>query len=65
MTDKTRVRSSPAPRAALAPRWRSGSREMVFAVVINYSGDVKSADALAAKIESGGGRALAAQGRCW
>ena len=30
-----------------------------FAVVINYSGDVKSAEALAGKIEAGGGRALA------
>jgi 3-oxoacyl-[acyl-carrier protein] reductase len=30
-----------------------------LAVVINYSGDVKSAEALAAKIEAGGGRALA------
>lgn len=30
-----------------------------FAVVVNYSGDVKSADALAGKIEAGGGRALA------
>ena len=30
-----------------------------FTVVINYSGDVKSAEALAGKIEAGGGRALA------
>ena len=30
-----------------------------FAVVINYSGDVKSAEALVGKIEAGGGRALA------
>ena len=32
-----------------------------FAVVINYSGDVKSAEALARKIEAKGGRALAAR----
>ena len=30
-----------------------------FTVVVNYSGDVKSAEALAARIEHGGGRALA------
>jgi 3-oxoacyl-[acyl-carrier protein] reductase len=30
-----------------------------FTVVVNYSGDARPADALAAKIESGGGRALA------
>ena len=30
-----------------------------FTVVINYSGDVKSAEALAGRIEAGGGRALA------
>ena len=30
-----------------------------FAVVINYSGDVKSAEALVGKIEGGGGRAMA------
>jgi 3-oxoacyl-[acyl-carrier protein] reductase len=30
-----------------------------LAVVINYSGDVKSAEALAGRIEAGGGRALA------
>jgi 3-oxoacyl-[acyl-carrier protein] reductase len=32
-----------------------------FAVVINYSGDTKSAEALAAKIEGSGGRALVAK----
>src|SRR3984885_9226776 len=32
-----------------------------FAVVINYSGDVKSAEALARKIEAKGGRALTAK----
>ena len=30
-----------------------------FTVIVNYSGDARPADALAAKIESGGGRALA------
>jgi 3-oxoacyl-[acyl-carrier protein] reductase len=30
-----------------------------FTVVVNYSGDVKSAEALAGKIQAGGGRALA------
>src|SRR5260370_21402619 len=32
-----------------------------FAVVINYSGDAKSAEALARKIEGNGGRALTAK----
>ena len=32
-----------------------------FTVVINYSGDAKSAEALAQKIEAGGGRALSAK----
>jgi 3-oxoacyl-[acyl-carrier protein] reductase len=41
--------------AAVAERLASDG----FTVVINYSGDVKSAEALAARIESGGGRALA------
>src|SRR5439155_22359757 len=30
-----------------------------FTVAVNYSGDVKSTDAVVAKIEGGGGRALA------
>ena len=35
-----------------------------FTVVINYSGDAESAEALATQDRSQGGRALTAQGRC-
>jgi 3-oxoacyl-[acyl-carrier protein] reductase len=60
MTDKTATiaivtGASRGIGAAVAERLASDG----LAVVINYSGDVKSAEALAGKIESAGGRALA------
>jgi 3-oxoacyl-[acyl-carrier protein] reductase len=62
MTDKTSktaivTGASRGIGAAIAERLAGDG----FAVVINYSGDVKSAEALARKIEAKGGRALAAR----
>jgi 3-oxoacyl-[acyl-carrier protein] reductase len=62
MTDKTSktaivTGASRGIGAAIAERLAGDG----FAVVINYSGDVKSAEALARKIEAKGGRALTAR----
>jgi 3-oxoacyl-[acyl-carrier protein] reductase len=62
MTDKTSktaivTGASRGIGAAIAERLAGDG----FAVVINYSGDVKSAEALARKIEAKGGRALTAK----
>jgi len=60
MTEKTsRVAIVTGASRGIVPRWRSVLAADGFTVVINFSGDVTSAETLARKIEAKGGRAIA------